>query len=170
MGQSYQLLGLGKTLLAARELSEARQCCAEARDLNIPEISYQAALTLGIILLYQRTPVAEVTFLDAATRCRAMLDKTVGLYEPRYTLAAALVGQAVCDPRWADETQRPELLAPALVEYRRALEITAAPGIVQDAIRDLELIQAAGIEGLEPAFELLETALEPAQQEVHIDH
>ena len=29
-------------------------------------------------------------------------------------------------------------------------------GIVQDALRDLELIRAAGIEGLEPAFELLE--------------
>ena len=38
------------------------------------------------------------------------------------------------------------------------LEITAAPGVVQDAIRNLELIQAAGIEGLEPVFELLENA------------
>lgn len=72
----------------------------------------------------------------------------------------ALVGQAVCDPHWSDPTQRATLLAPALAEYRRALEITSAPGVVRDAIRDLELIRAAGIEGLEPVFELLEGALD----------
>jgi histidinol phosphatase-like enzyme len=87
-----------------------------------------------------------------------MLDKTANLYNARYALAAALVGQAVCDPRWEDESHCPELLAPALEEYRCALDITAAPGVVQDAIRDLELIRAAGIEGLEPVFELLENA------------
>jgi len=31
--------------------------------------------------------------------------------------------------------------------------------MIQDAIRDLELIRAAGIEGLEPVFELLEEVL-----------
>ena len=72
--------------------------------------------------------------------------------------------------RWTDESERAKLLAPALAKYRGALEITSAPGIVQDALRDLELIRAAGIEGLEPAFELLETTLETAQREVHIDH
>jgi hypothetical protein len=87
-----------------------------------------------------------------------MLDKTARLYEPCYTLAAALVGQAVCDPRWAEEGERAGLLAPALAEYRRALENCAAPGVVQDALRDLETIRAAGVEGLEPAFELLESA------------
>jgi len=71
-------------------------------------------------------------------------------------LAAALVGQAVCNLRWAEESERVELLVPALAEYRRALEITSAPGVVQDAICDLELVRVAGIEGLEPAFELLE--------------
>ena len=44
-----------------------------------------------------------------------------------------------------------------LTEYRRALETCDAPGVVADALRDLELIQAAGIEGLEPVFELLRT-------------
>ncbi len=87
-----------------------------------------------------------------------MLDKTPNLYELRYTLAAALVGQAVCDSRWAEESERAELLAPALAEYRRALENCAAPGVVEDALRDLELIRAAGIKGLEPVFELLESA------------
>jgi hypothetical protein len=49
------------------------------------------------------------------------------------------------------------LLAPALEEYRRALENCAAPGVVRDALRDLELIRTAGTEGLEPAFELLQS-------------
>ncbi len=70
-------------------------------------------------------------------------------------LAAALVGQAICNPNWTDESEQAELLAPALTEYRRALETCAAPGVVADARRDLELIQAAGIEGLEPVFKVL---------------
>ena len=50
--------------------------------------------------------------------------------------------------------------APAQAEYHRALENCSAPGVVQDTIRDLELIRAAGIAGLEPVFDLLESALE----------
>jgi hypothetical protein len=48
------------------------------------------------------------------------------------------------------------LLAPALAEYRQALENCAALGVVHDAVHDLEMIRAAGVAGLEPAFELLE--------------
>jgi hypothetical protein len=124
----------------------------------MPKSSYLVALILGMIFLHQHDSGARSAFEDAINRCQVLLDQTADLYEPRYGLATALVGQAVCNPRWEDESQRPELLAPALEEYRRALDITAAPGVVQDAIRDLELIQAAGIEGLEPAFELLENA------------
>jgi len=156
-GESHQLLWLGRALLTIEELSGARQRCAEALALDVLQTSYQAALVLGIVLLRQRDPAARETFADAITRCRALLKKTAGLYEARYTLAAALVGQAACDPRWAEESERDGLLAPALEEYRRALENCSAPGVVQDALRDLELIRAAGIEGLEPVFELLES-------------
>jgi hypothetical protein len=52
------------------------------------------------------------------------------------------------------------LIAPVLSEYQRALDNCSAKGVVQDAIRDLELIRAAGIEGLEPVFALLEGAIE----------
>jgi tetratricopeptide (TPR) repeat protein len=157
-GESYGLLGLGKAMLATGELSEAHRYCTEALALDVPETSYQAALALGIVLLCQRDPVAGETFADAVARCRAMLDKTADLYEPRYALAAALVGSAVCNPRWAQEGEWAGLLAPALEEYQRALENCAAPGVVQDAFRDLEMIRAAGVEGLEPAFALLESA------------
>ena len=61
-------------------------------------------------------------------------------------------------PGHAGQGERVGLLAPALVEYRRALQNCDAPGVVHDALRDLEMIRAAGVEGLEPAFELLEGA------------
>ncbi len=154
-GESHYLLGLGRALLATGELSKGCQRCREARDLDVPETSYQAALALGLVFLRQHDPATGGAFADAAARCRAMLDKTAGLYEARYALAAALVGSAVCDPRWAEEGERAELFAPALVEYQRALENCAAPGVVRDALRDLELIRAAGVEGLEPVFEFL---------------
>jgi tetratricopeptide (TPR) repeat protein len=156
--ERYRLLELSKALLSTGELAKARHRYVRALALDVPETSHQADLGLGIVLLRQGGAVAGETFADAVTHCRAMLDKTPSLYAPRYALAAALVGQAVCDPRWAEESGHAELLTPALAEYRRALEITSAPGIVQDALRDLELIRAAGIEGLKPVFELLENA------------
>jgi len=150
------LLGLGRSLLATEELSEARHLCAKARDLDVPQTSYQVALAFGIILLRQRDPAAVDAFADAATCCQARLDRTVGLYKERYAMATALVGSAVCDPRWADDGKRAGLLALALAEYQRALENCVALGVVREALHDLELIRAAGVEDLEPVFELLE--------------
>ena len=163
--ESRHLLGLGKAMLAIGELSEARRHCEESLALDVLTTSYQAALVLGIVLLHQRDLAAGETFADAAARCQAMLEKTTGLYEARYALAAALVGQAVCDVRWAKEGKRAGLLAPALDEYQRALENCAALGVVRDALRDLELIHAAGIAGLEPAFELLESSITDVAKE-----
>jgi tetratricopeptide (TPR) repeat protein len=155
LGESYFLLWLGKALLATEGPSEARRCLTEALTLDVPETGYQVTLALGIALLHQRAPAAKDTFADTAVRCRAVLDKTAGLYMPRYALAAALVGSAVCVPRWTEESERAGLLAPALTEYRRALENCTAPGIVDDARRDLELIRAADVDGLDPVLELL---------------
>jgi tetratricopeptide (TPR) repeat protein len=157
--ESYCLLGMGQALLATGELSKARRRCEEALALDMPLTGCQAALALGIILLHQHDEAAGETFADAVVHCQVMLDKTAGLYQPRYALAAALVGDAVCDPRWAEEGERAGLLAPALAEYRRALKNCAAPGVVRDALHDLEMIRAADVEGLEPAFELLESAV-----------
>jgi tetratricopeptide (TPR) repeat protein len=162
LGEGYQLLGLGMVRLTTGKHAEARRLCSEACGLNMLQIGYRAALVLGIVLLYQHDPavgdLARETFSDVVTDCRVMLDKTAKWYAPRYALATALVGQAICNPRWAGESARAELLAPALEEYRCALAITAAPGIVGDALQDLKLIRAAGIAGLEPVFELLENA------------
>jgi tetratricopeptide (TPR) repeat protein len=157
--ESHHRLRLSKSLMMTGRITEAHHHCTEALALNVPQTVYKAALTLGIIFLHQHNPIASVTFADAATRCLDMLDKTANFYNARYALATALVGQAVCDPRWSDATQSTALLAPALAEYRHALAITSAPGVVREVLRDLELIRDAGIEGLEPVFALLEQAL-----------
>jgi tetratricopeptide (TPR) repeat protein len=152
--ESYGLLGLGRALLAAGASLEAQRRCAEALALDMSETSYLAALVLGIALLHQRGPAGGI-FADAVAHCRTMLERTAGLYKPRYTLAAALVGSMVCDPCWAEESKRAELLASVLAEYRRAMENCAAPGAVRDARHDLGMIRTAGVDGLESVFELL---------------
>jgi tetratricopeptide (TPR) repeat protein len=157
-GESFCLLGLGKALLVSGDLSRAQSSCRKALDLDVASTGYQAALALGLVLLHQQTSPATKEFSKTIQLCRGLLERTAGLYQARYTLSAALVGQAVCDPLWTEEGERLTLLAPALEEYRRALDITAAPGVVQDAIGVLELIQAAEIEGLKPVFDLLENA------------
>ncbi len=159
LGESHSLIGLSKGILAQGNLLQARQNCQKACDLNMPATKYRATLILGTILLYQHDQAARETFLDAVALCQAILDETTHLYQPKYVLSAAVVGDAVCNSDWTEKTKRSGLLSPALTEYQRALEITAAPGVVQDAIRDLELIRAAGVEGLEPIFDLLEKAL-----------
>jgi hypothetical protein len=144
--------------LATGAYLEAQQLCEEALSLDLPDSSYLASLTLGTALLYQQSLDASELFADTAKRCRSLLDRTPNLFRAHYAFAAALVGQAVCASLWAGEDERAELLALALSEYQRSLEICAAPGVVQDALWDLELIRSAGIEGLEPVFELLRAA------------
>ncbi|HOU12808.1 MAG TPA: tetratricopeptide repeat protein [Anaerolineae bacterium] len=158
-GESCCLVGLAKGSLLLGDFYRVQQCCTESLVLGYPESNYQAALLWGIGLLHQQDLCARNVFVDAITHCLVVLDKTEDMFEVRYLLALALVGQAVCAPYWPDLSQRTVLLAPALTEYRHALNITAAPGVVSNALRDLELIRAAGIEGLEPVFDLLEGAL-----------
>jgi tetratricopeptide (TPR) repeat protein len=157
--ESHQLLGLGRVFLVTEKIDKAQQHCEEALLLRVPETDYLAELALGVTHLHQHHPVAGDTFVKAVVRCWDVLDRTAGLYRTRYALAAALEGVAVCDPHWKKADKRARLLAPALKEYQRALENCDAPGVVGDAIRDLELIRAAGIDGLEPIFELLQSAL-----------
>ncbi len=158
--ESYQLLQLGKTMLRIGEPAQARDYCTQALQMEFPETDFQAALMLGVAFLYlQSFSLAEEAFTRSITRCKLKLEEAPMLYIPSYALATALTCQAILDPRWIDVAQRDDLLAPALTEYRHALDITSAPGVVRDAFRDLELIRAAGIEGLEPVFALLEQAL-----------
>jgi len=124
--------------------------------LNVLRIEYGAALTLGIVLLRQGDRTVQEILADTIARCDTLLDRVPGLYFPRYVRAASLLAQAVGETGWKDEQARSELLAEPLAEYQRALEICSAKGIVQDAVWDLEQIQSADVEGLEPVFALLQ--------------
>jgi tetratricopeptide (TPR) repeat protein len=154
-GEGYRLLDLCRLSLIAGELSEAREYCSDALALNMPGTVHMASLLSGIVGLHECTSTAEEAFANAAARCQVVLRETPDLYEARYTLAAALVGRAVRDPQWAVESRRSELLGLALEEYRKALENCAAPGVIGEAIRDLDLVQAAGIGNLELVVSLL---------------
>ena len=156
---SYRWWECGRIWLSIGEFVKAEHCFGKAYDLSVGETNYQAMLALGIARYCQQQPAAE-QFERAADDCQIRLQITPDLYDVQYTLATARVGQAICDQCWSDTFRRASLLVPALAEYHRALAITAAPGVLRDALRDLELILAAGVEGLEPVFELLEGALD----------
>ncbi len=150
VGQEYNLLGLARVHLATGNLAEAQQRCEEALSENVGEVDYHILLVLGISYLYHNTMKANEYIADAILRSRRLLAKNREWYAPQYVLATALVAQTVCNPHWIDLAQRIDLLAPALTEYRHAFAITVAPGVIRDALHDLEFIRAAGIEGLEP--------------------
>ncbi len=157
--ESYCLLWLSKALLVIKEFPKAQKYCVEAINLNIPMTIHQSILMLGIIFLYQDNLTADDKFEKAIVRCQAMLEKTPDLYESRYTLATALVGKAVCSSGWIEKNERGKLLVPALKEYQRASDICDAPGIIQNALQDLELMHVAGIEGLESVVRFLNNKL-----------
>jgi hypothetical protein len=155
-GESFRLVGLGRAALIRDQLDQARRYYEQALALNVLWIESGAALTRGIVLLRQRDGTAQEILADTIARCDTLLAKVPRTYHSRYVRAASLLAQEVCDTGWANARVRGKLLAQLLAEYQQALGNCSAQGIVQDAIRNLEQIQAAGIEGLEPVFELLQ--------------
>lgn len=153
------LLDLGKVHLLIGDVNRSYELCQKACRFDSPPIAYLVNLALGINLLYQDIQGAGRVFDETVSCCQFALNRTSNRYKARYVLAAALVGRAVCTPCWSNPTQRAALLTPALAEYQRALEITAAQGVIRDAWRDLEHIRVAGVEGLDPVLEFLKGAL-----------
>jgi tetratricopeptide (TPR) repeat protein len=169
-GQGHQLLGLARVCLATGRISEAQVHCVDALQLEVAQVEHQAALLLGIARLTGETRDAAQAFVDAVALCRELLNRSAENVTARCDLATALAGQAACDPRWADASERMELLAGALAEYRRALDDASARDLALHPLRDLELIRAAGIEGLAPLFGLLKSASAEGNQEVNPRH
>ncbi len=170
-GVSFPLLGLGRAWLAAGDLEEARRRCEDASALDVPGTGHRAALALAIVMLRQRASDVDAAFAEAVDRCRAVLARAPSLYKARHALATALVGQAVCDPRWAEMTApaRADLLAPALEAYRQGLAACSAPGVVRAVLHDVEMMRAAGVDGLGEVVELLTPETQPAPDPAPID-
>lgn len=160
--QSYALIGLGAGYLSQGRAAEAIKPLREARDLAAPETSHVAALKLGLAQLRRGAPTADAaaSFADTIERCGAVLAAEPSLFEAQYTLATARVGAAVTQTSWQAAENRERLLAPALEAYGQALETCKAPVVLQAALDDLRVFAKAGVDGIEPATELLRSALD----------
>ncbi len=156
-GESYALLDLGRTQLLIGENKAAAGALAKVLNLGLRWVTHRGGLFLSLAHLPDAYPPFE-QIEEVLAQCSERLNKEPDLYETQYTLATALLMRRLYDTGREIPEARESFWNPLLREYRRALEITAAPGVVLEAKRDLELIQAAGIEGLEPVFELLESA------------
>jgi ADP-ribosyl-[dinitrogen reductase] hydrolase len=157
--RSRNLVELGRVSLYQGDKTAAQAHCQEALALDVTDTAYQATLVLAIISLTHPKTTASEEFADTIHRCQTMPETTPELFEVRYSLATALVGKTVCDRGWFQEAGRIELLSSALDAYQRPLAVCSATGVIKDALYDLELIRSAGIAGLEPVFDLLNSAL-----------
>ncbi len=156
-GTSYALLSLGRTQLIMGNMNAAEAALQEVRALGFPWIKHLSEPLLSIAGLYQKTVTTDI-LTATLQECNARLVRDPRLYQTRYVLAITLLLNAIQDPRWGTPQHREVLLAPALEAYQQALNITAARGVVTENLQDLELIRSAGIEGVEPIFELLQSA------------
>ena len=106
---------------------------------------------LGILRLEQGNITgAQNTLGQGIALCRALLDKTPQLYRALYALALAQLASG--EP------------AAALTTYRQAMEVCAAPGVVQGAQQVLGLLQRSAPPGasIEEALALLAPVRVPA--------
>jgi tetratricopeptide (TPR) repeat protein len=163
-GESRLLTLKSRLALAMGDANAAEECCRTVLAWGFPMISFDAALVVALANQQRKDIYAELAFREAISHCRIILDRTSTLVRPRYTLAIAQTGLAVCDSVWK-VGRREDLLAGSLVAFRQALEICSAPGIVQEVIRDLTMMESAGIEGLEPLFKLLSEYVTGKQDE-----
>jgi tetratricopeptide (TPR) repeat protein len=154
--QSYQLHGLGRARLGLGQTFEAERDLRAARDLEMPETSYLAALGVGLALRRRGDPSASMAFRDAIDRCDERVARSSDLFAARYARAAAMLGSATCTQGWLDGDARSALLGPVLQEYDQALQTCPLPGVVDAAVRDVRHLAAAGVDGMKSVIEHLE--------------
>jgi len=153
----YALTGLGASHIVLGNVDQATIELKEAVNMDVPEITYQAQITLGIAYLQSNAlALARKAFMTAQSLCLGLLRLEPRLFAPRYGSATALVGLAVSDSAWTDDDKRRRLLAPALRQYNRAKVNCPGHGILLSVRRDLELFRLARPTGLGPCFEILD--------------
>ena len=135
-------LGLSRALLQLGDLSRARAVAEEAAKYRYPS-GYPAVLALrGIVALRQgdRAAAAEKLFAEAVNEAERLLAGKARPYGAAYTKALALAGLALC--------RDAGLATAAAAAYRDARAISAAPGVVADALQDLDALAAADPTGV----------------------
>ena len=146
-GASEQWLGLAYIYHHLGHLAEARRHYQEGLALEFLLTNYRCAILLGTLCLEEHQALAAQQHGTRGINCcRALLDKTPNLVRPLYSLALAYLGSEQPDE--------------ALATYRRALEVCSAPGVVRDALQDLQLLGRISppVAKLDAVTQLLETA------------
>jgi tetratricopeptide (TPR) repeat protein len=134
-------LGLSRALLQLGDISRARAVAEEAVKYRYPA-EYPAVLALrGIVALRQgETAAAERLFAQAVNEAERLLAGKTRPHRAAYAKALALAGLALC------RDAGPAAVAAAA--YRDARAISAAPGVVTEALRDLDALGAADPAGI----------------------
>jgi len=135
-GHARQLLG---------ELDKARNCYEDALALNIPLNNYRVSMKLGIVCAQQGDkPCAKTYFCQALELCYNTLEKTPMFYDAIFHLSISLLCIGEKDK--------------AIENYRKAVEVCSAKGVIQNELLSLQLLQqiAEPPDGLNEAITLLE--------------
>jgi tetratricopeptide (TPR) repeat protein len=145
---SKQWLGLAYAYHHLGNLTEARRFYHEGLALEYPATNYRCAIPLGILCLEEGQVLeAQHYYTRGIDLCHALLAKTPHLVRPLYSLALAYLGN-----RQPDD---------ALDTYRRAFEVCSAPGVVRDALQDVQLLKRVSppVVKLDDVTQLLQEAM-----------
>ena len=146
-GASEQWLGLAYAHHHLGHRAEARRHYHEGLALEFLLTHYRCAILLGILCAEEGHVLeAQRHYTRGIDLCRALLDKTPTLVRPLYSLALAYLGHGQPDE--------------ALATYRSALEVCAAPGVVRDALQDVQLLRriSPAVSKVDDVTQLLEAA------------
>lgn len=125
--QSYALETLGFVCHCLGNKTEARQCYVQGLKLEVPETGYRLTARLAILDLDEGNDAdANRLLSESAAKCAEVVEDVPHFYEALYFLGLVRMAQ-----------RRPE---DSLTAYGRALEVCRAKGVVEDALRDLELL------------------------------
>jgi tetratricopeptide (TPR) repeat protein len=146
-GVSEQWLGLGYACHHLGDLTAARRAYHEGLTLAFPLTHYRCVVLLGILGAEEGHGLeAQHHYTCGIDFCRALLARTPHLFRPLYSLALAYLGN-----------RQPH---DALVTYQQALAVCSAPGVVRDALQDVQLLRriSPGIAKWDEVTQLLEAA------------
>ena len=133
---------LATALMLQGEDADARAEVEAACALSDPRGDHLNRSLLGLIALRQKDrEAARGAFAEAVKRADAAIERTAALYEAHEARGLALSGLALC------EGSR-ERADGAIAAYRRAREITTAPGLVARALRLFDALAVADADGL----------------------
>jgi len=160
-GEAYRLADLGTVHAQIGDLEQAARCHEQAvavtRELGDHWREGHSLTALGEILYRQGDHArARVRWEDACSVLAQVADQK----EPAHLLARVILGLAISDPRWGTSGARESLLQPVLSRLAVALNLSSAPGMVQELLEFVGLLARAGTEGLGPVSMVLEAALQ----------